>query len=79
MNNEHEIGCREALHRLADYLSRELEPGEHAAVERHVNRCRACFSRSEFERLLKERLRDLGRETAPATLHSRIRKVLGGF
>ncbi len=73
------IGCEEALRRLADYLSRELEPGEHAAVERHVSRCRSCFSRAEFERLLKERLRDLGREEVSAGLQSRIRKVLGGF
>jgi anti-sigma factor (TIGR02949 family) len=73
------IGCEEALRRLADYLSRELEPRERAAVEHHVSLCRACFSRAEFERLLKERLTDLGREAAPAGLQSRIRKVLGGF
>lgn len=78
MSDDPVIGCEEALRRLADYLSRELEPGERAAVERHVSRCRSCFSRAEFESLLEERLRDLGREEAPAGLQSRIRRVLEG-
>ena len=73
-----EIGCEEALRRLADYLKRELEPREHTAVEQHIDRCRACFSRAEFERLLQERLTELGREETPAHLQSRIRKLIGG-
>ena len=78
MTDGPEIGCEEALRRLADYLNRELEPREDQAVEQHVSLCRACFSRAEFERLLKERLTDLGREETPAHLQSRIRKLLGG-
>jgi len=73
------IGREEALRRLADYLKLELEPREHEAVEQHVSLCRCCFPRAEFERLLKERLTDLGREEAPAHLQSRIRKLLGGY
>ena len=73
------MNCEEALRRLADYLNRELEPQEHDAVEQHVDLCRSCFSRAEFERLLKERLTDLGREEAPPHVQSRIRKLLGGY
>jgi len=79
MTDGPEIGCEEALRRLADYLNRELEPREQEAVEQHVNLCRSCFSRAEFERFLKERLTDLGREQTPAHLQSRIRKLLGGY
>lgn len=79
MSDDPMIGCEEALRWLADYISHELEPHEHAAIERHVSRCRSCFSRAEFERLLKERLTDLGRERAPAGLQSRIRKIVRGF
>ena len=73
------INCEEALRRLADYLNRELEPREQDAVEQHVGLCRSCFSRAEFERRLKQRLMDLGREEAPAQVQSRIRKLLGGY
>jgi anti-sigma factor (TIGR02949 family) len=79
VNDDAVIGCEEALRRLAEYLDRELEPSQHEAVERHVKLCRSCFSRADFERLLKERLTDLGREEAPAQLQSRIRKLMGGF
>ena len=71
------INCETALQQLADYLNRELEPAEHDAVEQHVRLCHACFSRAEFERLLKERLTDLGREEAPTRVQARIRKILG--
>jgi anti-sigma factor (TIGR02949 family) len=73
------IDCEAALQRLADYLNRELEPADRDAFEQHVSLCRACFSRAEFERRLKERLKDLAREEAPAHLQSRIRKLLGGY
>jgi anti-sigma factor (TIGR02949 family) len=79
MTSRSVIDCEAALQWLADYLNRELEPAEHDAVEQHVSQCRACFARAEFERRLKERLTDLGREEAPANVQSRIRKLLGGF
>ena len=78
MTDRPEMTCEEALGHLADYLKRELGPREQAAVGEHVDRCRACFSRAEFERLLQERLTDLGREETPAQLQSRIRKLIGG-
>jgi anti-sigma factor (TIGR02949 family) len=78
MTDRPEMTCEEALRHLADYLKRELDPREHEAVGEHVDRCRACFSRAEFERLLQERLTDLGREETPAHLQSRIRQLIGG-
>jgi anti-sigma factor (TIGR02949 family) len=78
MTDRPTMSCEEALGLLADYLNRELEPQERDPVERHVSSCPACFSRAEFERLLKERLTELGREPAPAHVQSRIRKLLGG-
>jgi len=78
MTDRRILSCEEALRRLADYLNRELEPPERDAVEQHVRLCRECCSRAEFERLLKERLAELGREPAPARMLSRIRELLGG-
>jgi anti-sigma factor (TIGR02949 family) len=78
MTDRQTMSCEEALRLLGDYLDRELEPQERDPVERHVNSCRACFSRAEFERLLEERLTELGREPAPAHVQSRIRRLLGG-
>jgi anti-sigma factor (TIGR02949 family) len=79
MSDEPVISCEEALVRLADFLTRELDPSERAEVERHVDHCRSCCSRTEFERLLKQRLTELGSEKAPADLQARIRKLVRGF
>jgi anti-sigma factor (TIGR02949 family) len=79
MSLEPTMSCEEALRHLADYLKRELEPSDQDAVERHMSRCRSCFSRAEFDRRLQERLTDLGQEEAPARLQARVRKLMGGF
>ena len=34
--------CEEVTQFLIDYVSGELPPGEHAALERHLGACRAC-------------------------------------
>lgn len=70
------ITCEEALRELYAYLDRELDPPSQAAIEQHLRVCRACFSRAEFERRLKERLRATHSAKAPAALQARLRKVL---
>lgn len=69
--------CEEALRHLAAYLDGELESGTESEVERHLERCRSCFSRAEFERRLKDRMRhDLGVGAVPEPFEARIRSLL---
>lgn len=71
------IDCEEAVRRLAEYLDRELDPSEHDEVERHLDRCRSCYSRAEFERKLKERIRsDVQVDEVPAAFEDRVRDLL---
>ena len=79
MNETRAIDCEEALHRLLDFLNAELHGESLQELERHLERCRSCFSRFEFEKRLKAHIAELGSEPAPAELHSRIRKVLDNF
>lgn len=73
------ISCEEALKQLAEYLDHELEGHAHDEMEHHLETCRACFSRAEFERSLKRRLADAGAEKVPGELQARIRKLLGEY
>lgn len=74
-----EIDCEEAIRRLAAYLDGELDPDGEAAVERHLERCRSCYSRAEFERRLRRRLRsDLKRAVTPE-FEERVRSLVRGF
>jgi anti-sigma factor (TIGR02949 family) len=77
MNEREEIGCEEALRRLATYLDRELGEDASSDVERHLEKCRSCFSRAEFERRLKERIRrELQIADVPEAYERRIRSLL---
>lgn len=79
MHEPERIGCEEALQRLAVYLDRELDETASTEVERHLEKCRSCFSRAEFERRLKERIqRDLHVAAVPDAYEERIRALLRG-
>ena len=80
MNTSERIGCEEALERLAAYLDQELTPQATAEVRRHLEKCRSCYSRAEFERRLKGRIRDeMKIRVLPSGLEERIRGLLRGL
>jgi anti-sigma factor (TIGR02949 family) len=79
MSNPMPMDCDEALRLLAAYLDDELHPGAHEGVERHLELCRSCFSRAEFERRLKREINRLGREQIPPTFEQRVRRLLDSF
>jgi mycothiol system anti-sigma-R factor len=71
--------CEEALKNLFEYLDHQLEEQDREAMNAHLHDCRSCFSRAEFEKRLKEKLAQSGKEEAPAELKQRIRKILQDF
>lgn len=73
------IPCEEALRRLLAYLDEELEAREQHEVAHHLERCRSCFSRAEFERRLKGHLAALGEAPVPPSVEARIRSLIGQF
>jgi anti-sigma factor (TIGR02949 family) len=77
--HEHRITCEEVLSHLLAYLDREMDAPTAADLERHLEECRACFSRAEFEKKLKAHLRAAGSAKAPQRLRSRIRDLIGKF
>lgn len=78
-HDEREIGCEEAIRRLAQYLDGELGDRKSAEVERHLETCRSCWSQAEFERRLRERLADLRRERVSDEYERRIRTLIRRF
>ena len=73
------IGCEEALKHLLAHLDLELGESKRREVEHHLEICRTCFSRAEFEQSLKTRLREVGRRTVQTSLEKRIKTLLGRF
>ena len=74
-----DIDCEQALKAIFDYIDRALEEADHAAMHRHLENCRSCFSRMEFERRLKEKLRGLREEKATERVSERVKGLLKSF
>lgn len=73
------IDCEEALRRLAEYLDHETGETVRADVEQHLETCRSCYSRAEFEKELKSRLRELRQEPVDPGFEDRICRLTRGF
>lgn len=69
------IDCEQALTRIFDLVDSELQGEEREAMQHHIDTCKSCFSRAEFERRLKEKLRSL-RATDTLEARRRIQKLL---
>jgi predicted anti-sigma-YlaC factor YlaD len=79
MSDEHPMTCDEALRLLAVYLDGELHGETHDDVEHHLDMCRACYSRAEFERRLKAEFGRLRCEEVSSTFEARVRGILDSF
>lgn len=80
-NHDHshlEHDCLEAIDNLYAYLDGELEPEEVEKFERHLDHCRSCFTRKEFESAVSKRIRKLRREV-PDSLQNRLRDLIEKF
>ena len=73
------VSCEEVLRHLVDYLDRETDAHTTAGIAQHLEECRGCFSRAEFEKQLKARVRAAGSRAAPERLRARIKKLVDKF
>ncbi len=79
MSETKTITCEEALRLLAEHLDGELDGAHRREVERHLEICRSCFSRAEFERRLKARLVTLREQVVERKFEDRIRTLISRF
>lgn len=75
-----EIDCLEAIDNLYAYLDGELKDEDSILkFKQHLAHCRSCYSRSELETELNQRIKTSGKAATPATLKTRLRKVIEDF
>lgn len=79
MSDDTPVTCEDALRFLAGFLDGELHTDAHERIERHLEVCRSCFSRAEFERRLKDEVGRLRRDDVSAAFEQRIRRLIGAF
>jgi len=76
---EKEMNCEQALRQILAYVDRELGEEERAAVREHLHTCKSCFSRMEFERLLKSKVGALRDDQATPGVSERVKALLKDF
>ena len=73
------ISCNEAMSKLQAYLDNEVDwPGEEE-IHHHIENCRECFSRTEFEKALRDKVEKLGTEKTPADVQARLSAMIKKF
>lgn len=73
------ISCEEAVQRIFPYIDEYLQGTSRRELEHHLETCRHCFDRTEFEKLLKSRLRNLNVRHKPNLLQKRIEEIIDQF
>lgn len=73
------LTCEEVVQRLFPYLDRELDDTTNAEIEHHLDSCRGCYSRAEFERKLKAKVAETGQSEAPERLRKRLKGLIERF
>jgi len=79
MSDRHATDCEEVVANLLAYLDGEMDTETRARIDAHLEHCRGCFSRAEFERALRRRLQELRQSPPSETLSRRIRTMLDAF
>ena len=75
-----EIDCLEAVDSLYAYLDGELNDEQSLArFKKHISHCRSCYTRSEFEGVLTDRIRQSVKGKTPASLKNRLRNLMDKF
>ncbi len=68
--------CDEWFDRLYQILDRDLDETVWRDLEAHMKSCRPCWDRFEFEKLLKERVKNsCGKESCTESLRLRIKAL----
>jgi hypothetical protein len=62
---------------LQPYLDRDLQPGEVAEAERHLDGCVYCRRRYRFERSLRRYIRVTASERMPEGLKAKLAELRG--
>ena len=71
-----QVGCREAVRNLWEYLDRGLDADSHRAVDEHLAFCRRCCGELEFAKELRSVLRASTADGLPADVQARLENVI---
>ena len=72
--------CNEVLNHIYEYLNNhDVTPELSGEIKQHLDACRCCFDRYEFEQKLLARLKQAGCCSCPDGLKQKIKTIMDAF
>jgi anti-sigma factor (TIGR02949 family) len=71
--------CEDAIRLIATYIDRELNEVDATQIRAHIDHCKSCYSRVEFEQKLKDQLTRLRSVPVSTELGDRVRVLLHDY
>jgi len=73
------INCEKVMASIYVYLDNESSADDISEIKLHLDLCRECFKRLDFERLLRKHMRAKTSHACPERLKKRIERLLEIF
>lgn len=77
--SDNSISCEEVVEQLLTFLDREIEERRRDAIEQHLQECRSCCSRADFELALRNRMREIAEKRPSPALREKITQLIDKF
>lgn len=73
------ISCTDVLSKLYAFLDGEIDDLTETEIEHHLHHCRECFSRVDFEKKLKSKVRSTDTLETPPDVQARLQDIMRKF
>ncbi len=73
------LDCQDVIEHLFDYIDKEMDGKNLAEMKMHLELCRSCFDRIEFERVMRIQIQEKTNHCCPERLKNKIRKFIENF
>ena len=71
--------CKAVLDGLFEFLDKEMDATAATEIKAHLELCRSCFDRTEFEKEIRQHFKDKTEHACPDVVKNRIKKLIENF
>ena len=69
-------GCDKILEAIWEYIDDEMDHTSMAEIKQHLDLCRSCYTRMEFEKKLRDHMKTNTEKTCPDRLRKKIQEII---
>ena len=73
------VSCEQVLQTVYEFIDKEMTRDGMVTIKAHLDLCRSCFSRVEFEKLLREHMKSTTDHACPEKVKKKIQDLMQNF